>query len=67
MFDAGVAGQVQNRLAVLLERLPGQDLSEKVRGVMLGTYVHKRRQRQRRAARASETFYGRCGVSSEPM
>ena len=39
VFDAGVARHIQNRLAVLLEGLPGQDLSKKVRGVVLSTYM----------------------------
>ena len=37
VLNAGVAGQViQDRPAVLLEGLPGQDLREEIRGVMLG-------------------------------
>ena len=38
VFDARVARQIQNRLAVLLEGLPGQDLSEKVRRVVFGAF-----------------------------
>ena len=36
MLDAGVAREIQNSLAVLLEGLPRQDLREEVRGVVLG-------------------------------
>ena len=39
VLDAGVAGQVEDRLAVFLERLPGEDFGEEIGRIVLGADV----------------------------
>ena len=44
VFDAGVTRRIQNRLAVLLEWLPGQDLNEESRDPRgYAQYLHVQR------------------------